>query len=124
MWRIWWKPATLTSTSSLPNAATQSATACAHAAGVVTSTDANLPPGTSANTSAIRSASRAIPNTDAPRSANTCAVAAPRPADAPVISATLPVECSHGSTLSRASAHRRASGKPLTLPDDTAILGA
>ena len=90
VWRIWWKPATLTSTSSLPNAATQSATACAHAAGVVMSTDAYLPPGTSANTSAIRSASRAIPNTEAPRSANSLAVAAPSPADVPVISATFP----------------------------------
>ncbi len=54
------------------------------------STDAYLPPGTSANTSAIRSASRAMPNTDAPRSANSFAVAAPRPADAPVTNATLP----------------------------------
>ena len=39
---------------------------------IVMSTDAYMPPGTSANTSAIRSASRAIPNTDAPRSANSC----------------------------------------------------
>src|SRR5947199_102204 len=44
------------------------------------STDEYLPPGTSANTVAIRSASRAIPNTDAPRSANTFAVVAPSPA--------------------------------------------
>ena len=55
------------------------------------STAANVPPGTSANTSAIRSLSRAIPNTWAPRSANNRAVAAPSPADAPVTSATFPL---------------------------------
>jgi hypothetical protein len=55
------------------------------------STDAKLPPGTSANTSAIRAPSRAIPNADAPRWANSRAVAAPSPDDAPVTRATLPL---------------------------------
>lgn len=43
------------------------------------STDVERASGTSANTSAIRAASRAMPNTFAPRSANNRAVAAPRP---------------------------------------------
>lgn len=89
--RIWWNPATLASTSSRPNAATQFATACRHSCGEAMSTDAYRPPGTSVNTSASRSVSRAIPNTVAPRSANTFAVAAPRPDDAPVTNATLPL---------------------------------
>ncbi len=64
---------------------------------------------------AIRSASRAIPNTEAPRSANSCAVEAPSPADAPVINATLPLSCvmarpSHGSPPGQAAARGRAGG--------------
>ena len=34
-----------------------------------------------------------MPNTDAPRSANTCATAAPSPDDAPVTRATFPLNC-------------------------------
>ena len=55
------------------------------------STDAYLPPGTSLNTVAISSALRAMPNTEAPRSAKTCATTAPNPDDAPVTNATLPL---------------------------------
>ncbi len=55
------------------------------------STEAKPPPGISANTSVIRDASLAIPKTFAPRSANNRAVAAPRPADAPVTNATFPL---------------------------------
>jgi len=89
--RIWWKPATLARMSSFPKCATQSATAWAHACDDAMSTDAKLPPGTSANTSAIREPSLAMPKTFAPRSANNRAVVAPRPADAPVTNATLPL---------------------------------
>ena len=79
------------------------------------STDEYLPPGTSANTVAIRSASRAMPNTEAPRSAKSCAVAAPSPADAPVINATLPSSCvmarpSHGRLPGHDGARGRSGG--------------
>ena len=59
------------------------------------------PPGTAVNTSAIRSASRAMPNTDAPRSANTCATAAPSPDDAPVTRGHLPAQLRHGRPFRR-----------------------
>ena len=55
------------------------------------STDAYLPPGTVSNTVAISSAWRAMPKTEAPRSAKSCATTAPNPDDAPVINATLPL---------------------------------
>src|SRR5262245_4336322 len=41
-----------------------------------------------------------MPYTEAPRSAKSCAVVAPSPADAPVINATLPSSCAMAKTFS------------------------